>query len=208
MKNFMATLAFSQGVPMISHGDEIARTQRGNNNAYCQDNELTWMDWDLDDRRKELLEFTRRVFEIRQSNPVLRRRHFFRGQAVGEAGIKDVTWLSPRGTEMTESDWRDGGNRALGMLIDGDATDETDARGRPSKGDTLLLLLNGGDTLLQFCLPRRERRGKWVVLVDSAASPTHDAVGDDVVLAPYTLMLLRHGSERRSTSDSLWRDDK
>jgi isoamylase len=198
MKTFLATLAFSQGVPMISHGDEIARTQRGNNNAYCQDNELTWMDWELDDRREELLEFTRRVIGIRQSNAVLRRRHFFRGQSVGETGIKDVTWLRPDAAEMTESDWREAENHALGMLIDGDATDETDARGRPSKGDTLLLLFNGGNARVPFCLPAQDGRGQWVTLVHTAVRDTDAVVGDGIVLLPYSMVLLRYGRERRS----------
>ncbi|MFN2567136.1 MAG: glycogen debranching enzyme, partial [Gemmatimonadaceae bacterium] len=207
MKNFLATLAFSQGVPMIAHGDEIARTQRGNNNAYCQDNELTWMDWGLDERRQELLEFTRRVIAIRQSNAVLRRRHFFQGQSVGDTGIKDVTWLRPDAAEMTESDWRDPGNHALGMLIDGDATDETDARGRPSKGDTLLLLFNGGDAPVPFCLPPQERKGQWTMLVNTvlntAARESHGVVaGEGVTLHPHSLVLLRYGRERRSMADS------
>jgi len=201
MKNFLATLAFSQGVPMISHGDEIARTQRGNNNAYCQDNELTWIDWELDDRRQELLEFTRKVFAIRQSNPVLRRRHFFRGQSVGENGIKDVTWLRPDAAEMTESDWRDARNHALGMLIDGEATDETDARGRPSKGDTLLFLLNGGGTSVQFCLPPQEGSGQWLTLVDTMVREPHALTGEGVTLHPHSLVLLRYGRERRSAAE-------
>jgi isoamylase len=205
MKNFLATLAFSQGVPMISHGDEVARTQKGNNNAYAQDNELTWMNWQLDDRRKELLEFTRKVIAIRQSNPVLRRRHFFRGHSVGDTGIKDVTWLHPDGAEMTESDWRDAGNHALGMLIDGDATDETDARGRPSKGDTLFLLLNGGGTAVEFSLPAQEVKGQWVTLVDTATREP-DAVDDEcITLQPYSLVLLRYGRERRVSIEAPFR---
>jgi isoamylase len=203
MKNFLATLAFSQGVPMISHGDEIARTQRGNNNAYCQDNEITWMDWELDDRRQELLEFTRAVLAIRQSNAVLRRRHFFRGRSVGEAGVKDVTWLRPDAAEMREADWRDDRSRALGMLIDGEATDETDGRGRPSKGDTLLLLFNGGNDPVKFSLPPQEKGGQWTMLVNTilnvAAREPHAIGGDGVTLGPYSMILLRYGRERRAT---------
>src|ERR671939_2084197 len=99
MKNFLATLAFSQGVPMLAHGDEVARTQKGNNNAYAQDNEISWMNWDLDERRRQLLEFTRKVFALRHSNPALRRRHFFRGQEVPNS-LKDLTWVRPDGQEM------------------------------------------------------------------------------------------------------------
>ena len=179
----------------------MARTQSGNNNAYCQDNEITWVNWDLDDRRRELLEFTRRVFAIRQSNPVLRRRHFFRGRSAAATGLKDVTWLRPDAAEMTESDWGNAGNQSLSILIDGDATDETDARGRPSKGDTLLLLLNGSDARVQFCLPRQEPGGQWTMLVNTAlniaARESHAVPEDGITLHPYSLGLLRYGRERR-----------
>jgi glycogen operon protein len=107
MRNFLATLAFSQGVPMISHGDEIGRTQHGNNNAYCQDNEITWVHWDLEDWQRELLAFTQRIFQIRHSNPVLRRRSFFRGQVVNSSGAKDLSWVRSDGQEMTVADWLD-----------------------------------------------------------------------------------------------------
>jgi glycogen operon protein len=200
MRNFLATLAFSQGVPMISHGDEIARTQRGNNNAYCQDNEITWIDWELDERRVELLEFTRKVLAIRQSNPVLRRRRFFRGQAVGESGAKDLTWLRADGHEMTQDDWHDARHRVLGMLIDGDATDETDARGRPIRGDTLLVLLNAGAKLVRFAIPAQNVAGRWAVLVDTALPELPDtqlaASTTRVALQPHSLMLLAYRHTR------------
>src|SRR5690606_8000085 len=122
VKNFLATLAFSQGVPMISHGDELGRTQKGNNNAYCQDSELTWIDWDLDDNQRELLEFARRVFRVLRSNPVFRRRRFFAGNPVTDRGVKDVQWMRPDGREMTDDDWRSPKNRMLGMLIHGRAS--------------------------------------------------------------------------------------
>jgi glycogen operon protein len=202
MKNFLATLAFSQGVPMISHGDEIARTQHGNNNAYCQDNASTWMNWELDDRQAELLHFARRVIAIRQSNPVLRRRHFFRGLAVGENGIKDLSWIRADGEEMTEADWRDVGNHALGMLIDGDATDEMDARGRPIKGDTLLLLVNGGQTHVDVQLPAQDARGQWVALVHTGERLHHTDGGNSLTLEPHSLVLLRYGRERRVETDA------
>src|SRR5687767_9560152 len=153
MKNFLATLAFSQGVPMISHGDEIARTQHGNNNAYAQDNEITWVNWQLDERHQELLDFSRKVFAIRQAHPVLRRRHFFRGQPIDESGQKDVTWLRADGKEMTQEDWTNPSTQTLGMLIHGESTDEADERGRPVKGDTLLLIMSNSSTDVDFRLP-------------------------------------------------------
>jgi glycogen operon protein len=200
MKNFLATLAFSQGVPMLSHGDEIARTQRGNNNAYCQDNETSWMDWELTDRQRALFQFARKVIAIRQANPVLRRRHFFRGEA-GEAGVKDLTWLGPDGSELTEADWRNAGNHVLGMLIHGSATDETDARGRPMEGDTLLLLLNGGNERVRFRLPFHEPGAAWTVLVDTAADEGHAVRGQAVALQGHSVILLRYRHERGLAGD-------
>src|SRR6188768_1957715 len=118
-KNFLATLAFSQGVPMLSHGDEITRTQQGNNNAYCQDNAISWIDWDIGPADEELLEFTREVFAVTRKNPVFRRRRFFSGGPIGEGGPKDVSWVRPTGGEMTMEDWGDRKAQTLGMLIHG-----------------------------------------------------------------------------------------
>ncbi|MDQ3997264.1 MAG: glycogen debranching enzyme, partial [Gemmatimonadota bacterium] len=200
MKNFLATLAFSQGVPMIAHGDEIARTQRGNNNAYAQDNELTWVNWDLDERRQELLDFARKVFAVRQAHPVLRRRHFFQGQPIDASGQKDVTWLRTDGGEMAQADWTNPTTLTLGMLIHGDSTDEVDERGRPVKGDTLLIVMSNSPTEVDFRLPRIEQRGLWAALIDTSRRADEMAQvvkGECIRLAPYSLMLLRHGRERR-----------
>ncbi|NUQ22281.1 MAG: glycogen debranching protein GlgX [Gemmatimonadaceae bacterium] len=200
MRNFISTLAFSQGVPMISHGDEIARSQKGNNNAYAQDNELTWMDWALDDRRRALLDFTRAAFALRLANPVLRRRHFFNAQGTGD-GTKELIWLDTTGKEMTDEEWHDPNAHALGMLIHGDATDEHDDRGRPIRGDTLLLLMNPGEGECQFTIPSPGGPGVWATLVDTAR-PHSKAVKDHTVtLAPYSLVLLRFGTERRIATD-------
>ena len=197
-RNLLASLAFSQGVPMVSHGDEIGRTQDGNNNAYCQDNEITWVNWDLDDRRRELLEFTRRVFGIRRANPVLRRRGFFHGRAVHASGIKDLSWLHPEGRELTDAEWHDPGERALGMLIHGEATDEIDDRGRPIKGDTLLLVTSNADHELSFVLPPQEGPGSWAEVVNTASPEMPRPVtGSAVTLAPYSLILLRYAISQR-----------
>jgi glycogen operon protein len=200
MKNFMATLAFSQGVPMIAHGDEIARTQKGNNNAYAQDNEITWVSWELDERRQELLDFSRKVFAIRQAHPVLRRRHFFRGQPIDDSGQKDVTWLRTDGQEMQQDDWTNPSTLTLGMLIHGDATDEVDERGRPVHGDTLLIVMNNSPTDVDFRLPRIEQRGLWAALVDTnrrADDMTQVVKSECIHLASHSLVLLRYGRERR-----------
>jgi glycogen operon protein len=206
IRNFLATLAFSQGVPMLSHGDEVGRTQRGNNNAYAQDNELSWVDWSLDEWQRELLDFTRRVIAVRHANPVLRRRSFFRGRPVGAAGVKDLTWLHPSGREMTDADWHTDG-RVIGMLLSGEAADETDDRGRPVKGDTMLLLLNGGFEPVTYTVPAMTGGGEWVTLIDTASDDTGRAVPGRVTVPGFSLQLLRFGVERRltlsgATSDS------
>ncbi|MFL5561592.1 MAG: glycogen debranching protein GlgX, partial [Gemmatimonadaceae bacterium] len=197
MRNFLATLAFSQGVPMISHGDEIARSQKGNNNAYAQDNELTWVDWALDDRRRALLEFTRAAFAVRLASPVLRRRHFFKG---GD-DEKELVWLSADGKEMTDDQWQDADNHALQMLIHGEATDEHDDRGRPIKGDTLLLLVNAGEGDVKFTVPDAPggARGVWVAVIDTAHPRGHAVKEHTMTVAPYSLVLLRFGTDRRMT---------
>jgi glycogen operon protein len=199
MRNMLATLAFSQGVPMLSHGDEVARTQRGNNNAYAQDNETSWVDWDLDPWRQEMLAFARRVVAIRHANPVLRRRSFFRGRPIGAEGTKDLAWLRPDGREMTEADWRDGSRRVLGMLISGEAADETDDRGRPVKGDTMLLWLNGGFEAVTCTAPALPDSGAWVALLDTARDDDgpRTLAADTLPVDGFSLVLLRHGAERR-----------
>jgi glycogen operon protein len=197
-RNFLATLAFSQGVPMLSHGDEMGRTQCGNNNAYTQDNELSWVHWDLGPREEALLDFTRRVFALRHENPVLRRRSFFRGRPVGASGKKDLSWYRPDGHEMTDADWHNAESHALGMLILGDASDETDERGRPVKGDTLMLLLNNGTAEQAFTLPHMEGPGIWLEAVNTRMTSEPHTVDEGLVtLAPYSLVLLRYTTKRR-----------
>ena len=191
-RNFLATLAFSQGVPMLSHGDELGRTQMGNNNAYCQDNELTWIDWSLDEPSRKLLAFTRRVLRIRSSNSVFRRRGFFAGDPVTDEGSKDVAWLRPDGDEMTQDDWLKAGNRVLGVLIHGEASDEVDERGRLNRGETLLLLVNGGGRSRYFELPAMPEVGRWVETVNTARPQTGPVAAGGVNLIGHSLILLRY----------------
>ena len=191
-RNMLATLAFAQGVPMISQGDEIGGTQEGNNNAYCQDGALSWVDWDLDAPNRELLEFARKVFALRRESPVLRRRGFFTGRPVRDTGSKDLSWLRSDGSELSVADWENPELRVLGMLLLGEATDEVDEQGRPTVGDSLLLLLNGGDRPSYFQLPAMLDPGRWHKDIDTAR-PGRRTVPDGAVnLAAHSLILLTH----------------
>jgi glycogen operon protein len=165
MRNIMATLLLSQGVPMISHGDEMARTQNGNNNAYCQDSELTWINWDLTDEHKAMLEFTTALIRFRLSQPVLRRRKYFQGRSI--RGVKDLAWLAPDGREMTDEAWNADFVRSLGMLLSGRAIEEVDEKGEAVTGDTLLVLLNAHDQQVPFMLPPLDPNQRWRRLIDT-----------------------------------------
>ncbi len=195
-RNFLATLAFSQGVPMLSHGDELGRTQQGNNNPYCHDSEITWVDWKLSPLQRQLLEFTRTVLAIRAANPVLRRRTFFRLEPRAPGKGKDLAWLRPDGGEMTEAEWSDSHNHVLGMLVRGEATDEVDERGRRMHGEAILLLLNGGARSKPFILPSMESPGTWTEMINTShASPRMVREGQ-VNLVAHSLMLLRYEPPR------------
>jgi isoamylase len=207
MRTFLATLAFSQGVPMLAHGDEVARTQLGNNNAYAQDNELTWMPWDLTPEQQQLQAFTRKLLALRQAHPVLRRRHFFRGALMEGSKRKDVTWLRPDGKEMQDADWGNAEEQCFGMLIDGKATDEVDDRGHVVSGDTLLLVLNGGETPVRFTLPALGEMKIWVVMVDTAKHELPVVRRGRVTVDPHTLLLLRYGTDRRIATSADVRHD-
>jgi isoamylase len=169
-RNMMATLLLSQGVPMICGGDEISRTQRGNNNAYCQDNELSWYDWKLDRNAQALLVFTQRLIGLRQQHPVFHRRLFFQGRKIRGAEVKDLSWIRPDGKEMTDEDWSKGYVRCLGLRLAGDAMVEADTKGRPMEDDTFLVLLNAHHEPLQFTLPAHRRGIRWDLVIDTSVS--------------------------------------
>jgi len=168
-RNFLVTLLLSQGVPMLLHGDEIARTQDGNNNVYCQDDEISWVDWDLDQGRSELLEFTRRVIHLRRDHPVLRRRRFFAGAAEhgGESDLQDIAWFSPSGDHMAAAAWHEDFARAVMVFLNGEAIGEPGARGEPVVDDSFLVLYNAHHEDLDFTMPVAEFGQTWTCVLDT-----------------------------------------
>jgi isoamylase len=167
-RNFIATLMLSQGVPMLCGGDEISRTQRGNNNAYCQDNEISWFQWNLDPVKQDFLEFVRYVIRLYAGQPVLRRRHFFQGRSIRGAGIKDVTWFEPSGKEMGDKAWNAHFARCFGFRLIGNGIDEVDEQGDPVTGDTLFVTLNAHHQRVRFVLPAHEAHQRWERILDTA----------------------------------------
>ncbi len=153
---------------MMLGGDELSHTQGGNNNAYCQDNEITWLDWELDDDQKEFLEFVKKVSRIWQTQPVLQRRKFFKGRPIRGAGVKDITWLDAAGGEMTDEAWNAGFVRCLGMRLAGDLIGDVDERGEPIIGETLVILLNAHWEPIPFTLPEHQPNRHWELLLDTA----------------------------------------
>jgi isoamylase len=167
VRNLLGTLLLSQGVPMMLAGDEIGRTQRGNNNAYSHDSEISWVDWALDPPRERLLEYARRMIALRRGHPVFRRRHFFQGRSVRGGGEKDIAWLKPDGTEMSAEEWSNNFARCLGVFFGGEALQEVDERGRRVVDDSFLLLFNAHHDPIPFTLPDFGAGG-WLALVDTA----------------------------------------
>ncbi|HEU5156316.1 MAG TPA: glycogen debranching protein GlgX [Streptosporangiaceae bacterium] len=182
-RNFLATLFLSQGVPMLSHGDELGRTQRGNNNAYCQDNEIAWIGWSAAPAHAELTAFVRRLSRLHAENPVFRRRRFFHGKPIRSAGgvpgeLSDIAWLTPGGREMSDHDWEVGFANSLAVFLNGDAIDEPDRRGEPIRGDSFLLLFNADDADLTFTLPPARYGGQWIRVLDTANPELDPEQGD------------------------------
>lgn len=167
-RNFITTLLLSQGVPMLLAGDELSHTQKGNNNAYCQDNELSWLNWELNSDEEDFLEFVCRIIQIWRENPVVQRRKFFQGRQIRGASVKDIAWLAPDGREMTDEAWNAGFVRCLGLRLDGQMTDEVDERGRAIQGTTMLVLLNGDHNSLPFKLPPLQSYESWQPILDTA----------------------------------------
>jgi isoamylase len=164
-RNMLATLLFSQGTPMMLGGDEFGRTQHGNNNAYCQDSDISWFDWNLSDEANSLIAFTKRLIKLRQSYPTLRRSRFLTGQHDEALDVKDVTWINANGEEMQDSNWKDASMKCFGMILDGRA--QTTGIKRRGADKTVLMVMNSYEGLVDFTLPASEGGEGWSLLVDT-----------------------------------------
>jgi isoamylase len=168
IRNFWATLMVSQGTPMIAHGDEIGRTQQGNNNAYCQDSELSWIDWSLVDKHADLLTFARKVTRLRRKHPVFRRRRFFEGEPIRSGDeVRDIAWLTPSGREMTHDDWNMAFDKCVGVFLNGAAITAPDARGERVVDDSFLLCFNAHKRDMEFTTPHDDYAQTWIVELDT-----------------------------------------
>jgi isoamylase len=192
-------LLLSQGVPMIAHGDELGRTQQGNNNVYCQDNELSWVDWANADT--DLMEFTRAVSALRAAHPVFRRRRFFSGRSVrqrGAPGLPDIAWFAPDGSEMTDEDWESGFAKSVAVYLNGDGIPDLDVRGQRVTDDSFLLCFNAHHEPIQFALPSKDFAKAWLPVVYTAqAVDEQDTVtaGAKVEVDARAVMVLREAPE-------------
>ncbi|KGN39196.1 glycogen debranching protein GlgX [Knoellia subterranea] len=195
LRNFLTTLLLSQGVPMISHGDEIGRTQGGNNNVYCQDNETAWVDWQLDEDQLELLEFTKAVVRLRRNHPVFRRRRFFAGSADhgGQSTMGDIYWLRPSGEPMAEEDWSGDALRIM-VWLNGGAIHEPDNRGQMITDDDFLVFFNADDEEAAFTIPSTEWGERWLIEIDTCADvvdPGWHEAGSGITVGPHSVVVLR-----------------
>ena len=169
VRNILATLLLSQGVPMISGGDEIGRTQQGNNNAYCQDNEISWYDWTPTAEKELLLDFTSKLIELRRNHPNLRRRKFFQDRQIHNSTSRDIAWYSNDGNELDEGAWNVGWMRTLGMVLNGMTLNATNELGAPLEDDSFLLLLNAYHEAVDFALPPPPNQGEWKICMNTDA---------------------------------------
>jgi glycogen operon protein len=208
-RNFLTTLFLSQGVPMLTGGDEWCRTQNGNNNAYCQDNEISWFHWERDEKQNQSLDFTRRLIQFRKDHPVFRRPKFLKGRRIPGSEIRDVMWFNPGGNLMSEEEWASPFVRCLGMLLSGDTSDVVTFEGEPVRDDTFLLLINAHYEPIPFVLPGQENL-EWQLILDTTdpngflAEPRKFASGDDVDLGGRACCLLQlvSGTQAQAREES------
>ena len=208
-RNFLTTLFLSQGVPMLLGGDEWGRTQKGINNAYCQDNEISWFDWRHDEKQNQFLEFTRKLIWFREAHPVFRRPKFFQGRRIRGSEIRDVMWFNPGGSEMSDKEWASPFVRCVGMLLSGDTVDVVNFEGEPIRDDTFLLLINAHYEAIPFVLPGQENL-EWALILDTMdpngflAEPGKFASGEDVDLRGRACCLLQlvRGAQAQARAES------
>ncbi|WP_242656937.1 glycogen debranching protein GlgX [Mycobacterium lehmannii] len=199
-RNFLTTLLLSQGVPMIAHGDELGRTQQGNNNVYCQDNELSWIDWS--DPDTDLMEFTQKVSALRAAHPVFRRRRFFSGRPVrqrGGEGLPDIAWFAPDGSEMSDEDWETGYAKSIAVYLNGNGIPDRDVRGQRIVDDSFVLCFNAHYEPLDFVMPEKKFGDSWIAVIDTAADdgdePTPIDAGQKVQVAARSVLVLQAATE-------------
>jgi glycogen operon protein len=196
MRNFMTTLILSQGVPMITAGDEYGRSQRGNNNAYCQDNELNWLSWERTPDQESFQTFITRLLALRRAHPIFRRRKFFSGRKIPRVKVKDIIWVDADGTEMTDSDWNSPYIHCLGVVLVGHSSDVRNARGEPMEDNTFMLLFNAFHDPVRFVLAGKQDV-RWELMIDTRHeagfldSPEPHAAGEEMALEGRSVCLLR-----------------
>ncbi|MGQ4646544.1 glycogen debranching protein GlgX [Lyngbya aestuarii] len=195
-RNFLVTLMLSQGIPMLVGGDEIGRSQQGNNNAYCQDSTISWFDWNLPEENADLLDFTRQLIYFRRQHPIFRRRKWFQGRAIHGSGVHDIGWFNPDGGEMTEEQWQDGFTNAICIFLNGEEIDISGPQGERIIDDSFLLLFNAHHEMIEFALPKRQQAHKWAMLIDT--KEPHFLEGESIYMGskpvpvtPRSVVLLR-----------------
>jgi glycogen operon protein len=164
-RNFLATLFLSQGVPMIVAGDEMSRTQQGNNNAYCQDNEISWINWEKTD--SELVDFTTKLIALRKAHPAFSRRKWFQGRPIKGLGVEDIAWFLPEGTEMTEDHWKTSFAKSLAIYLNGKGIHTLDLKGQPILDDSFYVIFNAHHEPLEYTLPQEKYGGHWTKILDT-----------------------------------------
>jgi isoamylase len=197
IRNFLTTLFLSQGVPMLLGGDELGRTQQGNNNAYCQDNEISWFDWDLDDRRRRLLDFTRRLIHLREAHRVFRRTEFLTGESHLGSGLPDSWWLRTDGRKMTRRDWGNGELRTIGLFLNGSEIATRTPTGEEIVDDSFVVLINASAEPTTFLLPPRRFGARWALELSTADPDAADEMWSaraEVGVEARSIVLLRRAS--------------
>ena len=204
-RNLLTTLILSQGVPMLCGGDEIGRSQRGNNNGYCQDNETTWYNWQLDAARTRLLDFTSRLIQLRKEHPNLRRRKFFQDRTIKNSVARDIVWYNTDGNELGDENWNAPWNRTLGLMLNGDSLDVCDESGKPVVDNAFLILVNAYHEGIDFTLPRPIRGKTWIQIVDTEkldAPFTETPVDEKVILGGRSIRIYKDGVDSKDGTHS------